>query len=85
MLHVTNPTPPGVSATLAPGNSRHLHEALKHRADDGKNVVLAVSNGGDGPPFVEMTKWWGCTHSRCDIGYTTMLAVINWFCDHTPY
>lgn len=49
---------PNLGDFCAPGNSRHLLEALKHRSDGGKNVVLAVSNGGDSAAFHEMTEWW---------------------------
>ena len=56
----------------APGNNKHLRQALKHRSDEGKNIVLAVSNGADSPPFVEMTKWFVRDMERTGTPYLFM-------------
>ena len=65
----------------APGNSRHLRDALKARSDAGKNVVLAVSNGGDGAPFTEMTRWFVRDVERTGTPYLFM-AMDEEQCDH---
>ena len=65
LLLATAPSPvdaatsrrPNLGDLCSPGN-KHLHAALTARADVGKNIVLAVSNGNENPAFVEMTRWF---------------------------